>query len=80
MAKYTIGIYTDYVVDANSLEEATKIAFHNFKKDTGLTGVDAIVLDSPNLRRSRHLLECCVKKELPNPKILQGDEEDKEDI
>ena len=49
MAKYSIGIYTDYVVDANSLEEAIKIAHCNFKNDTGLTGVDAIVLDSPNL-------------------------------
>ena len=49
MAKYCIGIYTDYVVEADDLEEATEIAFRNFNRDTGLNGVDAIVLDSPNL-------------------------------
>lgn len=49
MAKYCIGIYTDYVVDADDLDEAIEIAFRNFNNDTGLNGVDAIVLDSPNL-------------------------------
>ena len=48
MAKYVIGIYTDYAVDADDLDGAIEIAFHNFKNDTGLTGVDAIVLDSPD--------------------------------
>ena len=48
MAKYVIGIYTDYAVDADDLDEAIAIAFRNFKNDTGLTGVVAIVLDSPD--------------------------------
>ena len=48
MAKYDIGIYTDYAVDADDLDEAIAIAFRNFKNDTGLTGVDASVLDSPD--------------------------------
>lgn len=48
MGKYCIGVYTDYVVDADDLDEAIEIAFRNFKNDTGLTGVDAIVLDSPD--------------------------------
>lgn len=48
MAKYVIGIYTDYAVDADDLDEAVEIAFRNFKNDTGLTGVDAIVFDSPD--------------------------------
>ena len=47
-SKYVIGIYTDYAVDADDLDEAIAIAFRNFKNDTGLTGVDAIVLDSPD--------------------------------
>lgn len=48
MATYVIGIYTDYAVDADDLDEAIEIAFRNFHNDTGLTGVDAIVLDSPD--------------------------------
>ena len=48
MANYVIGIYTDYVVDADNVDEAIEIAFRNFKNDTGLNGVDAIVLDSPD--------------------------------
>lgn len=48
MAKYVIGIYTDYAVDADDVDEAIEKAFRDFKNDTGLTGVDAIVLDSPD--------------------------------
>jgi len=48
MARYIIGIYTDYAVEADNVDDAIDIAFCNFKNDTGINGVDAIVLDSPD--------------------------------
>ena len=48
MAEYVIGICTGYAVDADNVDEAIEIAFRNFKNDTGLNGIDAIVLGSPD--------------------------------